>query len=122
MFVNFAWIIFRAESIGQAGELIRKILFFDSFTVRNEFAECFELPEFIYLRDHISIMNAFCDKVWGVSLWIFLIGAFFIVLNLKNSNEIEFNPTVGKALSTVVLLVWSVMSLAGVSTFLYFNF
>ena len=122
MFVNFAWIIFRAESIGQAGELIKKILFFDSLSIQDEFVKCFELPEFIYLREHVGLMKVYCYKTWGVAMWIFLIGAFFIVLNFKNSSEIEFRPTLKKAFTTIVLLVWSVMSLSGVSTFLYFNF
>ena len=122
MFVNFAWIIFRAESIGQAGEVIKKILFFDSLSIRDEFVKCFELPEFIYLREHVGLMKVYCYKTWGAPMWIFLIGAFFIVLNFKNSSEIEFRPTLRKAFTTIVLLVWSVMSLSGVSTFLYFNF
>lgn len=122
MFVNFAWIIFRAESIEQAGEVIKKILFFNSLSIRDEFVKCFELPEFIYLREHVGLMKVYCYKTWGVPMWIFLIGAFFIVLNFKNSSEIEFRPTLRKAFTTIVLLVWSVMSLSGVSTFLYFNF
>lgn len=122
MFVNFTWIVFRAESIEQAGEVIKKILFFDSLSIRNEFVKCFELPEFIYLREHVGLMKVYCYKTWGVPMWIFLISAFFIVLNLKNSSEIEFRPTLRKAFTTIVLLVWSVMSLSGVSTFLYFNF
>ena len=65
-----------------------------------------------YLPAHIT----------GFYLWIFLLAAFVITLLCKNSGELEFKPTIGKSLITVVCMVWSVLSLAGISTFLYFNF
>lgn len=40
----------------------------------------------------------------------------------KNSKEIRFKPTVTRSLLTVILMVWSILSLSGVSEFLYFNF
>jgi len=38
------------------------------------------------------------------------------------SNEIVFKPTKKRGAFTVLLLFWSIVSLAGVSEFLYFGF
>ena len=57
--------------------------------------------------------------------------AFFIVMIIctlllrgKNAEDIvkEGNYTTGKAIGLAVILIWSIISLSGVSTFLYFNF
>ena len=46
------------------------------------------------------------------------------VLGLPNTYELtdRFRPTLGRAALTVVLLVLCVLSLSGVSVFLYYNF
>ena len=122
IFVDFAWIIFRAENIGQAAGIIKRVLSFQSFVVREELVECFNLPEFVYLREHIPLVKWGCEQIWGVPMWLFLMGSFMITLNMKNSSQISFRPTAMRALVTIFMLVWSVMSFSGVSTFLYFNF
>lgn len=62
------------------------------------------------------------SQITGLPLWLFILGAFFVVLNFRNSKEIEFKPTVASSLIVILCVVWSVISLAGVSTFLYFDF
>ena len=46
------------------------------------------------------------------------------MLGLPNTYELtdRFRPTLGRAALTVVLLVLCVLSLSGVSVFLYYNF
>ena len=82
----------------------------------------FRLKEFAFLERIIPQFGAFQGKIYGFYLWLFILGAFFVVLNFKNSSEIKFKPTVGRAMTTTIFLVWSIMSLAGISIFLYFNF
>ena len=50
--------------------------------------------------------------------------ALFAVLGLPNTFELtdRFQPTFGRAVLTVALLVVSILSLSGVSVFLYYNF
>ena len=50
--------------------------------------------------------------------------AFFAALNMKNTNErIEtFKPRFSLAFISAALLCYAILSLSGVSTFLYFNF
>ena len=38
------------------------------------------------------------------------------------SGELDFKPTAGRSLITVLCMLWSVLSLSGISPFLYFNF
>ena len=82
----------------------------------------FDLKELTLLEEHLPVINRLAAEIPGLNLWLFLLAAFFVVLNLPNSKQIRFRPTVVTSLTTVLLLVWSVVSLAGVSTFLYFNF
>ena len=50
--------------------------------------------------------------------------AIFACLGARNVYEktMKFEPTVFRALATVLVLVSSILSLSGVSVFLYFNF
>ncbi len=122
MFVNFTWIIFRADSISQAKYMIKKIISMDSLYVRSALWEQFKTTEFTFLEERFKIFHYLPDKITGFYMWIMLALAFFVVLNFKNASEIKFKPTGGRAVVTVVFVVWSVLSLSGISTFLYFNF
>ena len=61
---------------------------------------------------------------WESCMWLFLIVAVVIVFFSQNAITIAKKSKVGvkTTLVTAVLLVWSIISLAGVSTFLYMNF
>lgn len=82
----------------------------------------FNLPEFSFLEEKIPFFSLLPSRITGFYLWFFILGAFFIVLNFRNSKEIAFKPTIISSLLTVILTLWSVVSLTGISTFLYFNF
>ena len=55
---------------------------------------------------------------------LFFGGAMMLILGARNAREhmLTFRPTFTNLLITAALLFWCVMSFAGVSTFLYFNF
>ena len=74
------------------------------------------------MEEELAFWRYLPSRVTGFYLWVFILGAFFAVLNFRNSREIDFKPTVVRSLLTVVFMVWSVLSLAGISTFLYFDF
>ena len=50
--------------------------------------------------------------------------AYGIIFAAPNTGTLarKYRPTLVNSLITVVLLAWCVLSMAGVSTFLYFNF
>ena len=77
------------------------------------------LVEFAPILQRIPESMLYYLNNYGI--WIFLSLALFAVLNLKNSKEIEFKPTAVRSVLTVVFMVWSIVSLSGISEFLYFN-
>ncbi len=121
MLVNVLWILFRADNITSAKLFLVKLCCMSGFEIRQEIYQFFSLPELVWMGK-LPFIEYILSRVTGFYLWVFVLGAFFVVLNCRNSRETEFQPTVVTSLTTVVLMVWSVMSLSGVSTFLYFDF
>ena len=64
------------------------------------------------------------DGALNVVLIALMIGIMVICLFTKNVQERvkSFHPILLNLFTTFVLLVWSILSLSGVSTFLYVNF
>lgn len=122
MLVNLLWILFRADDISTANLFLERLFCLSDFTVRKELYDCFNLFELTLIEGKIPGLRYLANVIDGFNMWLFLFGAFFVILNLRNSREIEFRPTVGRAVITVIFMLWSIVSFAGVSTFLYFNF
>ena len=122
MAVNLLWILFRAETVTSAILFIKKLCCLSSFDIRQDFYKCFDLIELMFIENRIPVLHYLSSAITGFNLWIFILGAFFTVLNLQNSKEAEFRPTFARALAVVIFIVWSIVSFAGISTFLYFDF
>jgi D-alanyl-lipoteichoic acid acyltransferase DltB (MBOAT superfamily) len=120
--VNILWIFFRADNIHSAVAFTKQMFTMSSFKIHKDLYKCFDLTEFKFFEKQIPFLNYLPEKITGFHLWLFIFGAFFIVLNFRNSREIEFQPNIRTSLTTILFTVWSVMSFAGISTFLYFNF
>lgn len=120
MFVNVAWVFFRADSFEQALTILKKTVAFDFSTFDISFVVLMESVEFVELMNILNLRSIFPPII----LVGFFIAAFFMMLCSKNAYEKmqNFKPTLMKLITTLFLLVWSVFSLAGISTFLYFNF
>ena len=122
-FVNLAWVLFRADSIGDALVLFKAILRMEIGPISQHITDAFLLPELEILINKIPQLMYF---QWypNTILLLFFAGAFALMLGARNAKEhmISFRPTVRNLLSTALLLLWCVLSFAGVSTFLYFNF
>ncbi len=123
LFVNLTWIIFRAESTEQMLVMLKKVLFFsDGFTISKDVVHNFELIEFSYLWSVLVQVFSVPNIIYDLTALVYFVGSILIVLLLKNINEIKFVPSVKNSIATCVLLVWSIVSFSGLSTFLYFNF
>lgn len=118
VFINVTWLIFRAESIGQVFDLFKRMIRLDTFTIHPQLAEIFQLKEFNYLKGSGIIVNKVAD-FW---MWFFLVACLFICMNMTDVAEKKFKPTVGKVIGTALMFFWAIISLSGISTFLYFNF
>lgn len=116
------WVFFRADTLGDAVAFLKEWFRWSSFTIRPELYACFDLQELLLAEQMLPGLRTLAAQMTGCNLWLFLFGAFFIVLNLPNNREIRFRPALGTALATAGLLFWSIVSLADVSVFLYANF
>ena len=122
LFVNLTWIFFRADSISQAVNFIRRIFGFQSFSVRDGLLNTFGLKEWKFIYCHIPILNRVIASVHGFDMLILLTASLILCLVFQNNQEMEFKPDTKKAVFTVLCLIWGIFSLSGVSEFLYFNF
>lgn len=120
--INLLWVFFRAESLTQALTLIAQL-----FDVRNssgvgELASLFITSEVWYIFKIFKIEG----MIWANYLPMFLniLLSVFVVWGCKNIAESEkkFKPTAMNCVVLSCLLLWCIVSLSNVSTFLYFNF
>ena len=116
-FVNLTWVIFRADSLRQAVEFFRQLINFNGIKPDVELLKTMFVGGFELLGRFIPKFNII--TVVGIYAFAFIASVF-----MKNTNErtLSFKPTYPKALLTTGLLFWCIMSFAGVSSFLYWNF
>lgn len=116
------WTFFRAGSMAQAIHMLKQLTLMRGGKIYLEYALLFEVPEISYgLKllnlDALPYSSYFC-------LGAFVSLAFILVFGCKNLYESEaaHRPSLIKTVSLSLLAVWCIVSLSGVSTFLYFNF
>lgn len=122
-FVNLTWILFRANSIGDALVLFKALLRMEIGPVNANITNAFLLPELELLIHKIPHLQYF---LWypNALLLFFFGGAMVLILGARNAREhmLAFRPNIKNMLAAALLLFWCVMSFSGISTFLYFNF
>ena len=120
IYVNICWVFFRAPDIKSAFSLFSRLT--SGFgLVASELSQNFLITEIKLIKLFIHTN----DKLFGtVACVIFLIlaccGAIF-PQNMQRKIQ-NFKPTRKLCYLTVFVLFWSIISLSGISTFLYFNF
>ena len=122
LFVNLTWILFRAESLQDAGIFYGKLFAPWEWRISHALSEQFALLEFTYIVEHVSLLRNMLGQYPWIYMGIVLSLAMVLALVPRNLHEKKFVPRVGNGLASIVLLVWSIMSLSGLSAFLYFNF
>lgn len=121
-FFDLTCIVFRSESLAEAGVLFGKLCGPWEWRMSEGLWSQFNLLEFTYVEDHVAPLGAMIDRFPAAHLVIVLAAALFVALVPRNCHEKQFVPNKGNALGSVILLVWSIVSLSGLTTFLYFNF
>ena len=124
IFVNFAWILFRSDSLTDCLNMFRHIFFGwgNGAVISDGLLDNFHVIELTYIEEHVGFLTNLIAKIPSLNMWLILLVSLFLVFFTKNCHEKEYKPTVLNAILCIILLVWSVMSLSGLSTFLYFNF
>ncbi|MBR3601456.1 MAG: MBOAT family protein [Lachnospiraceae bacterium] len=122
IYVSIAWVYFRASDVAQANTLLMNIFTKEWALPGSGFTEAFNLGEFWYVLKILKV----AALPYAEYYIMILFSAFAVAITFfgKNIDELaeKFKPTVVSAVITAVLFVWCVVSLSGVSTFLYFNF
>ena len=115
LFLNVTWIIFRAESLDQAWQLLCRV-------AAGGFIINAELTETLLQSMLISLPAQLVPFLWVVIGYTII--ALAVSVFARNSIEIINRRYNGRwsLLWTYVLFIISMLSLSGVSTFLYFNF
>ena len=121
-FVAVAFGIFRADNPGQAISMIGNLTSINGIHIMYELSSHFCLKEVNYL---LRVLNL--DTLANAATWqmiVFLLIVSIITWGCKNTYETESNSknSMIKLLFLAALFTWSVLSLSGVSNFLYFNF
>ncbi len=121
-YITAAWVFFRASSISEGAALIGRIFTGGSKPVATQLAAGFQLDELWYVIKVTPLMRF--SFVWESCMWLFLVGGSAMIFFAPNALEIAKRCRIGvrSTLATVFLLLWSIVSFAGVSTFLYMNF
>lgn len=124
LFVNVAWVFFRAPSASDACTLLQKL------TAAGEggllpawnLASCFNVDEFWYV---IKVLHV---DAWQYAHYILmavlLLFGLILVFQKRTAVSMAENgkPAVWKTVFLAVLLVWCILSFSGVSSFIYVNF
>ena len=118
IFLNITWVLFRANSISEAGAVIGKFFAFDFSGVSRMLTRCFMYSQ----KDIIFDIFGKIGLAWVYVVVLLII--VFVMLFTKSAKERfdEFKPSVKTMLITVMLLSACILSFAGVSEFLYWNF
>lgn len=117
VFINVTWVFFRAPTLETVGQLFGRLTVGSWIPAINAtLTESLLQPTFIsvaarFLPIHIVVLIGFAC-------------ALAMVVFAKNSSERsqDFRPTMRSFVATYLLLVFSILSLSGVSSFLYTNF
>jgi D-alanyl-lipoteichoic acid acyltransferase DltB (MBOAT superfamily) len=123
IFVTFAWSLFRADSIAQAVTLWGRLKVTGNMQVFEPATEAF---------NNLIEVKLLCRAGFGtlvaanpsIPLVVFivavLLGCFFMRNTQEKASASKYGT--GRMAVTVILMMWSILSLSDVSEFLYFNF
>lgn len=120
-YVTFCWIFFRAESLSQGLSMCKAIARCDLGPLAGGFTQCFLTPELSWLTRLLSLS---ADRTALLACLGFFLLAFLLCLQGRTASE----RLKGRALGTGAglwygfLSFWALISMTGITQFLYANF
>jgi D-alanyl-lipoteichoic acid acyltransferase DltB (MBOAT superfamily) len=120
---TFAWSLFRADSMSQAFELWGRLKSKGGLSLLGEITETFNGLIEVKLIYRTGI-GCIIDNYPALPLLIFVVVILFACFFMRNTQEKAADGRYNgrRIVVTVLLMVWSIVSLSDVSEFLYFNF
>ena len=122
VFFNISIVYFHAASITQANQVMVQLGKLQFGKVNLKLTENLNMDEFWYMLKIFHLDQGAYSKAY-VALGLLFVSLLLVFCG-KNVNELaeRFHPKAWNAVALTGLLIWCVISLSGVSTFLYFNF
>ena len=120
--INITWVFFRADSVKTAVYFLQG-MDDGGWPLKESMIEVFDKLVEVRILKRFG-MSAVLEANTTLTMWIILLVLVMAVVFLKNAKEkmMEEKYNWKRSLVTVILIVWSVVSLSEVSEFLYFNF
>ena len=115
--------MFRAGSVGQGWQMIKNLQVTGDGKVYSAITDVFNKLFEVQVISRAGFGSLIQIYPW-LMLVIFIVILIVVCLVMRNTQE-KVNDgryQTGRIVTTVVLLLWSVLSLSEVSEFLYFNF
>jgi alginate O-acetyltransferase complex protein AlgI len=127
IYINLTWVFFRARTVTEAISVIKALfsLSFNTLDKNTNFVVSVMPAEFELFQWLLSLNHPELTKLSGliVTILIVLTASLISVLAKNPQERIKaFRPNRRLLAGTVILLVWSVISLSNISTFIYTNF
>lgn len=124
LFTYLAFIVFRSESLSGAFQYLKGLFSMTYFHSLQAVAGAVEMPELYIVEKVLSMRLPQYVRMLHMAELFLLLALGVFILTRKNARERIERGTLTPhfAAGLAVLFVWSVISLSGVSTFLYFNF
>lgn len=121
-YVSFAWVYFRSATVQQGNALLKNLIAKPWQLPSETFLDFFNLGEFWYPMKVVGLARLpFARAYLMVGFLLVSFGIVFLGKNIEQMRE-KFTPTAMNACISALLFVWCVVSLSGITTFLYFNF
>lgn len=123
LYVSFAWVFFRSDSLNQARSLLGRLRYWNEFSISGVLREDFEtIVEWTILKrlDLLQIEN----MMPGFIIIIVLLVLSSICLFTNNSKSMAEKISCSKStrVAVVVLAILSIISFTGVNKYIYWNF
>lgn len=121
LFVNVAWVFFRAPSLAAAGQVLSAAVTGDMGLPLDMLTEGFLVGELDAVR---TLAPHLLGTVRGVALaGLYSVGLLAVLLPGNTIRRMDtVRPTAWRCAACGALLAWSVLSFTGITSFLYSNF
>lgn len=124
LFHYLAFIVFRSDTLGDAFRYFKGLFSMTYFHSLQAVAGAVEMPELYIVEKFLSMRAPQYVVTLHMAELFAALAVGMLLITRKNARQmIEGRVLTGRfALGLAILFAWSVISLSGVSTFLYFNF
>ena len=120
-FVSMMWMLFRSSSWEDFQRFRWHLKVDHSGYFSSDFAKCFRIPGVNLVMQHLPVQVS--DPAVQIVCAVLFLGACFVIcLCLPNNQKRQYRVNAGTLLATAAMLLVSLLSMSGVSNFIYNDF